>query len=353
MDNIILIDTLHLFVKYPKTDVFRRFYHVVEGISYRNLKSGIPYKNFVIKNGGSGYKISVWKHDARIFLTDQVDEEIGQGRGMGVWVQLGPKFLISSIENLHDEVNIFLNEIGIGEEYEKRITRLDLAIDLFGVSMNDLELDSWKNGWVGRSKLSASFNNSRTGDLETINIGKRKSPVFLRIYDKVAQAKKEGDLDYWVDVWGGSKENVTRVEWEIKPTKGGFKELENFENLNETVICSLLNYLLDWGRLCIPDEDNQNRTRWKDHLLWKRIRDFATNWTDGIDWAISRIGKEFHGISDGYIRSFFGSLTGGVARFSEDEPNLMGLMEGLEKHGISIKALNEKAQFKKRVFNNL
>ena len=353
MKDFILIDTLHLFVRYPKADAFKGFFRIAEGTSYRNLKFGIPYKDFVIKNGASGYKLSVWNHDARVYLTDQVDEIVGEGQGMGVWVQLGPKFLIANKNNLQEAVNLFLYEIGIGKGYEIRVTRLDLAIDLLGISINDFDLDHWKNDWVGRSKYSASFNDSRTGDLETINIGKRKSPVFLRIYNKVAQAKKEGDIVYWVDVWEGFIGDVTRVEWEVKPKKGGFKGLEDFENLNGLAIRELLNYLLNWGRLCEPDMNNLNRARWKDDPLWIRIKNFAENWSNGVDWAISRIGKEFHGMSDGYIRSFFGVLSSGVARFSEEEPNLMGLMEGLEKNGISIKALNEKAQFKKRVFDSL
>ena len=37
------------------------------------------------------------RHDARVFLTDDVDEKRGDGNGMGIWVQLGPKFLIMSM----------------------------------------------------------------------------------------------------------------------------------------------------------------------------------------------------------------------------------------------------------------
>lgn len=352
MEEIILIDTLFLFIRYPKSDVFSHFYSKVQDESYRNLKFGIPYGKFVIKNGSNGYKISIWQHDARAYLTDQVDEKIGKNRGMGIWLQLGPKFLVSNIENLHESVNQLISSIGVEGEFEKRISRLDLAIDLFNFSMKDIKLDHWKNGWVGRSKLSASFNNSRSGDLETINIGKRSSPVFLRVYDKVAQATKEGDIAYWFDVWGKNIEQVTRVEWEIKPNKGGFIELEKFDDLDSFRIRQLLNYLLSWGKLCLPDENNLNKTRWLLDPIWERICNFAVKWTDG-DRATSRLGKEFHGISDQYIRSFFGALTSGIARFSEKEPNLLGLVQGMEKYGINLEALNEKSKYKKRIFENL
>jgi hypothetical protein len=94
MNGIIHLDTLYLIVKYPYLDVFKKWFQQIEGIDYRMLKEGIASGDFVIRNGSSCYKYSLWQHDARIFLTDQVDEKVGDGNGSGVWVQLGPKFII-------------------------------------------------------------------------------------------------------------------------------------------------------------------------------------------------------------------------------------------------------------------
>lgn len=71
MNGVILLDTLYLIVKYPYLDVFRDWYRHAEGIEYRKLKEGIQHGDFVVKNGASCYKVSVWQHDARIFLTCQ------------------------------------------------------------------------------------------------------------------------------------------------------------------------------------------------------------------------------------------------------------------------------------------
>jgi hypothetical protein len=352
MEDVILLDSLYLFIKYPSKDIFEKYYRIAKDSSYRTLKFGLPYNQFVIKNGGSGYKISVWKNDARIFLTDQVDEVVGKEKGMGAWVQFGPKTLISN-PSIHEEVDNFLIEVGIGNGYEKRISRLDLAIDLLGVSMKAMNLAQWQEGWVGRSKVSASYFNSKTSDLETITIGKRTSPVFLRVYDKVAQAKKEGDLEYWIDVWKGFMGDVTRVEWEIKPKKGNFNIPSNFDDFTGIEERELVNYLMQWGRLCKPDEKNINKNRWEDDDLWTRVRYSTEKWSDGINWATTRFGKEFHGMSDAYKKSFFGQLSSGMARFSENEPNIFGLIKGMEKSGIRLEAINAKAKFKQRVFKNL
>ena len=353
MDNIILIDTLHVVNKYPKADIFSHIDRLVGNTSFRNLKFGIPYADIVIRSGSSGYKYSLWKGDARAYITDQVDENIGEGRGMGVWLQFGPKFLMQNQLTLQGAVKGFLNDLGIFADYETRISRLDLAIDLLGESMQSIDLTYWKNNWVGRSKLSASFNNSRTGVLETINIGKRTSAVFLRIYDKLAQAIKEGDFLFWKDIWNGFEGNVTRVEWQVRPNQGGFKGLEKFENLDGFALRELLNYLLKWGRLAKPDPDNDNRSRWVSDPFWKRIEESAENWSYGVDWAIKRIGKENHEVSEGYIRFIVGALTSGMAKLSDQKPNLYSLFEGLEKYGIRIQALNDKAEFKQGVFKRL
>ena len=100
MEAVITLDTLYLHIKYPYRDVFDIWYVYAKHCDPRILKEGYVVEDFVIRNGASGYKVSIWKHDARIYLTDQVDEICGDGQGMGVWIQLGPKFLIANLGNL-------------------------------------------------------------------------------------------------------------------------------------------------------------------------------------------------------------------------------------------------------------
>src|SRR5215207_7748952 len=147
MNGVIHLDTLYLIVKYPYLDIFKKWYQQVEGIDYRVLKEGITSGDFVIKNGASCYKFSLWQHDARVFLTDQVDEKVGDRNGSGVWVQLGPKFITHNIYHLQKAVSELLEAIGIIGEYPIKINRLDLAMDLFDVDMKDQDLALWKNGW--------------------------------------------------------------------------------------------------------------------------------------------------------------------------------------------------------------
>ena len=218
--------------------------------------------------------------------------------------------------------------------------------------MQNQDITFWAKNWVGRSKVSAFFNNSKTGALETINIGKRTSSVFLRIYDKLAQAIKEGDVIYWLDIWGVTPKAVTRVEWQVRPVEGGFT-IQDFQILNGAHVQELLNYLITWGRLCEPDTDNLNRSRWKDAEFWKILREIVDGWLKEIYWPASRLGKEFKAISDAYIRSLCGVMTSGMARLSVDLPSLYGMLDGLEKYGVRMEDINQKAIYKAKVFSKL
>ena len=354
MEGFITIDTLYLHMKYPKRDIFDKYFRYVEGVDTRILKEGCVKGDFVIRNGSSGYKLSIWQHDARVFLTDQVDEKCGEGMGMGTWIQLGPKFLLENINDLQAAVFDFLLELGIEDYFPINLTRIDIALDCLGVAMIDQNLEFWKNGWVGRSKVSKVYYNSRTGLLESLYIGSRKSPILLRVYDKVAQSITEGDYQYWLDVWKNFEGPVTRIEWEVKTKDGNFSNrLINFEKFDSSAIRELMNYLLDWGRLCTPGQSDSNRNRWEDSPLWSETRQFVAKWSKGIFWPISRYGKEYHGVSDAYMKFLSGAISGGIAKTNPNNPNIKGLFEGLDEFGETLEKIHRVAEMKARRIKRL
>jgi len=347
MKTIVSIDTLYLHVKYPKKDIYDHYHREVLDVDTRILKEGYISGEFVIRNGANGYKLSVWKHDIRAYLTDQVDEKCGDGKGMGIWLQIGPRFLLHHANEVHQAVNEFLSEIGINKDYPITISRLDLAVDCLGLQMEDQNPNYWKEGWVGRSKVSKVFFNSRTGVLETICVGSRKSPIFLRIYDKVAESIEKGNYVYWFDVWNKYAGPVTRIEWEVKPKKGNFQEdLKDFKKFNGFVIRELMNYLLDWGKLCVSNPSDSNRNRWNEDQLWIELKENLEEWLDSVHWPTTRFGKEFKGISEAYLKSVSGTISGAMARFNPENPNLISLIEGLEDAGENMKKINRIAKLK-------
>lgn len=354
MNAFITLDTLYLHMKYPKRDVFDFWNDFVKHLDKRVLRNGYVVHEFVIKTGACGYALSIWNLDARIFLTDQVDQKCGEGKGMGIWIQLGPKFIIEHGQNLQSSVNDLLDRAGIQGDYPISITRLDMAVDLLGVSMLDQDVNKWSEDWVGRSKLSALFRNSRTGELETIYIGSRRSPVFIRVYDKVAQSLADSDYQYWLDVWGGIEGEVTRIEWEVKPKDGNFSDnLQDFSLFNGFSIRELMNYLIDWGRLCDENPDDSNRRRWPDSHFWADLRVCVGQWSEGINWPTSRLGKSFHGVSPAYLKFVSGTLSGAMARLSENNPSMFALFDELNKRGETIESINRKAKMKASIIKRL
>ncbi|PKO02218.1 MAG: hypothetical protein CVU43_08870 [Chloroflexi bacterium HGW-Chloroflexi-5] len=354
MEAFITLDTLYLHMKYPKRDVFDFWNDFVKHLDKRVLRTGYVVHDFVVKTGACGYALSIWNLDARIFLTDQVDQKCGDGNGMGIWIQLGPKFLIEHGKNLQGAVKDLLDKAGTHGDYPISITRLDMAVDLLGVSMLDQDVNKWSEDWVGRSKLSALFRNSRTGNLETMYIGSRSSPVFIRVYDKVAQSLGDGDYQYWLDIWKGFTGDVTRIEWEVKPKDGNFyDDLKDFSLFNGFSIRELMNYLLDWGRLCDENPDDSNRRRWPDSRFWADLRAFVVKWGDGVDWPTSRLGKSFHGVSPAYLKFVSGTLSGAMARLSENEPSMYALFDELNKRGETLESINRKAKTKAAIIKRL
>jgi len=185
-------------------------------------------------------------------------------------------------------------------------------------------------------------------------IGSRKSPVFLRIYDKVAQSKAEGDYPYWRDVWGEFEGEVTRVEWEIKPKDGNFSDdIRDFSLFNGFSIRELLAYLIDWGRLCIPGEEGSKRCRWEDAPFWQSLRDVIFEWSEGMYMPTSRFGKKFKGVSDAYVKFLSGTISGGMAKLNPDSPKFYDMIEKLNFRGETLEKINQRAEQKAKVIKNL
>jgi hypothetical protein len=355
MNYAVSVDTLYLNVKYPRKDVFERWFRVIQGCDSRQKNRGVLEGNFVVKGGKSGYKASVWSHDIRAFLTDEVDEYRGEALGMGIWVQIGPKFILDHPpgKELQEAVREFLSGLGVRGDWTTRITRIDIALDLFGVEIANQDIEMWRQGWVGRAGLSNVRFNPKTGQLETIYIGVRESAIYLRIYNKIAQAETEGDIEYWRDVWNGYSGPVTRIEWEVKPKKGGFEELLDFDQLSKRKIVELLNRLMKSGRLCIPNPNDSNNRRWEVSDFWTKVITAAEDWAGDITWPISRLGKEFKGITEGYLRGLKGNLSGGMAKLSPENPNLFNMLSALDEYGFGLEKIQKDAEAKAEIIKRL
>jgi hypothetical protein len=202
----------------------------------------------------------------------------------------------------------------------------------------------------GAFSVVESIFNLRSGDLETICIGSRESPIFLRIYDKKEQATKDNDIVFWLDVWGGVQDDVTRVEWEVKPNNGNFeKYLSDFKHFDWYTGRELLIYLLDWGRLAEPSESDSTRSRWPDSEFWKGLREISLQWADGVDWPVTRFQHTVKPMSERYAKQLAGMIAGGMARTNPEDPNIEELYQKLKYYHVGMSVIENKAIAKSEI----
>lgn len=313
------IDSLYLVVEYPSSDVFERWSSFALPSDPR-LSDGVVVDDFVLRRGANGYRLSVWRGDARLFVTDRVEEN-SPGEGMGVMLQLGPKWLaqypIWADRSLRAAVRQQLLDFGLGSlSYPIRLNRLDVTVDVLGCDVGAFSVDDWLYGWVGYASRK-DFHVSSRGVLETISVGSSEGVVRFKVYNKVAEAISRGTLGFWSSVWGVGDDllPVARFEWSVRPYEGQFEGLRYLDDLTFERFCAVLGYVLErWGALRVPGDD-VNRSRWSLHPLWSRLVALVHEWMfDGSGRRVKRDYVTTSDLSDRYLSLVVGLLAGAAVR---------------------------------------
>jgi len=229
------LDSLYLVVEYPCADLYRFWLAAVQDVSDLNLNKGIVCDGLVVRRGAHGYKLSVWdEEDARLYLTDRVTETLAgsanAGEGMGLMLQLGPKWLAQYgdvvwsqklIENVHAQLVVF--GLVNPQDFRIRLNRVDIALDVLGVDIGAFSIDHWLRDWVGYAALSAVIFDKRR--LQSLRVGSSSGSVMLRVYDKLVERIQSGKSTFWRSVWGLAEPDnlgqVQRDDLELDLAAGG------------------------------------------------------------------------------------------------------------------------------------
>jgi len=264
---IVGLDTLWVHVKYPDNELYHCWYEKVENQPRHILQKGIPVDGFVVRLGGPAYDLSIWQGDARVLLSRFRQGDRPSGCGMGILVQLGPKFINEYQNDIQLGVLSLLRDIGLTGLYPMTVSRVDLRVDLLGFPVMRVSPNMLANQWVGRAKLRRTY--SEGPIITGYEIGVNQSVVFLRIYDKVLKATEDGSLRYWYSVWGEKPSVVTRFEWQVRSKKAGLPiNITNFQFFNSHSLAELGKYLLGWGRLVAANPPESVKYRRSLHPLW-------------------------------------------------------------------------------------
>lgn len=363
------LDSLYVVLEYPLKDVYLRWSESVADLHDVRLAAGIPVDEYVIRRGGLGYKLSVWDGDARLWITDRVDEDLtgtsAEGQGMGVMLQLGPQWLAKYgniantrklIANVFDQFAIF----GIREpaKYPARLNRIDITLDVEGLNVKEISIDEWRRGWVGYAKQKRFHDSPLDGQLEGFSIGSAEGAVRFKIYDKVAESAASGKSRFWRSVWGLPDDTdavVGRLEWSVRAYSASFASLRYVTDLTYLKFLELLNYVsVKWGRLCVPQADT-NRSRWQVAPMWAATLAMIDEWTFDYDEQAKRQYEMRPDLKPSYVKFIAGSLGGLMARIGIEErddgpASLFDAISFIEGEGLS---LTRKAHDKWNVLSKL
>jgi hypothetical protein len=192
---------------------------------------------------------------------------------MGLRVLAGPRWLCCHSPNQWEaQVEKLIQNWGVSIR-RMRLSRVDLYADVLsrdGFPRLDVDRD-----FVSRARIRSSYGlvaagRVQTGHFTSYAIG--QGSIRLRVYDKTAQARAEGDLDFWKSRWSldcHPDQAVIRLEWQLRRR---FLEQFGVARVADLVQVEgdIMSYLLDWARLAGPPCGKLHQR--PDSPLWAWLR---------------------------------------------------------------------------------
>jgi hypothetical protein len=189
-----------------------------------------------------------------------------------VYVEITGKICLfhGAYEMLH-ESRKFIYSIG-GEVVREKLSRVDEALDLPGISMSEFEEDFKKGSYITLGKKTSIIKS--TG----LTLGVGSVPLQIRIYDKLAKVKSSGEpieeLFLIHRRWQGSEpKSASRVEFQMNREylkSVGVDTVNDYFRLRPDIVKYLVT---DWFRFVIPDSFKSHH--YEDALtspLWSKIQ---------------------------------------------------------------------------------
>jgi len=158
---------------------------------------------------------------------------------------------------LHEKFLAWADSVGLAVIRPESLSRVDFTFD-YQIESPNFTIDSVVS-------LSAKDDQRREDRrVQTIMFG--KGDVVLRIYDKIAEIEQSSEKIWFYELWG-VKENVWRIEWQVRKDVLRRFGIRTFQDLFEGQ-GDLLRYLAnEHDTLRVPSSDT-NRSRWALHPLW-------------------------------------------------------------------------------------
>ncbi len=162
------------------------------------------------------------------------------------------------VKALHDRFLNWSHEMGLYPYKTESISRADFTFDYY---LPEVDFD--EDSVVSLSKKDNKYRDD--GVINGLVYG--KSDIVLRIYNKVLEINEQSSKFWLFQLWGGVKENVWRIEWQVRQTplrEFGIRTIDDLLNYQGNI----LKYLVESHDSLRIKTNDSNRSRWPLHPLW-------------------------------------------------------------------------------------
>lgn len=183
------------------------------------------------------------------------------------------------------EMQSLIEALG-GNVHRHSVSRVDAAVDLAGVAINEFYEPFADGHLVTRAKFREAYKEARfvsehfSGSQPT-GFGIGKSPLRLVIYDKLLEVSRNVDKLALLKAnrWGGLPDVATRVELQLRRAKlkqFGVETVDDWLHKRSAIIDKLT---ADWLRFTDGPVDRKHARRTPTLPLWERTREAFRGWT--------------------------------------------------------------------------
>lgn len=164
-------------------------------------------------------------------------------------------------KQLHQQLLDWVASLGLEVVRSEGLSRCDFSFD-FHLPTVDFDEDSFV------TSAEKDSQHRKNGQVQTFTIG--KGDIVLRVYNKSAEIEEASDKYWFYAFWDGERQNVWRVEWQVRKEVLKRFGLRTFADLFDGYGDVLRFLVSEQTSLRVPTEDT-NRSRWPIHPLWQAL----------------------------------------------------------------------------------
>jgi hypothetical protein len=161
---------------------------------------------------------------------------------------------------MHQQFLDWAASLGLVPLRSEGLSRVDFAFDFL---LPEDEIDFDEDSFITVAEKDSQHRKNRK--VQTFTFG--RDEVVLRVYNKSAEID-EASKKYWMwPLWQGEKENVWRIEWQVRKETLKRFGLRTFHDLFEGY-GDVLRFLVNEHTSLRMKTEDSNRSRWPVHPLW-------------------------------------------------------------------------------------